>query len=328
MNAIHTNETLYCGRLTHLFRALLILTLFLPGILWAQEQSDDKAIRIQEQSKGLKVTFQALKDTYKVGEAIRFKVRGNQRFYLYLFSINRLDQTSVLLLPNNKQKDNRYDANQTFTVPSNVEFYADAPGTEEIVMVASIKHLNFDTSRYQKSGDFLLGDAQIVDDQLKALRIRTRAEETREPVIKQLQLTIIGQKVGDASIIPRSGNASDTGGKPIVFVSTDRTNYSLGDDVQVVFGADKPGWVHIYAIEPQGERSLLKRQEIAGDKIYRLAARAERPTGEHALVVVYSDSEQVPEKVITLLDQDASTKGLRLLEEESPVAVYRFRIQE
>lgn len=328
MNAIRANDTLYCGRLIYLFWALLTLTLFLPSVLLAQEQSDEKAIRIQEQSNDLKVTFESVKDTYKVGEAIRFKVKGNQRFYLYLFSINRRDQTSVLLLPNNKQKDNRYDANQTFTVPSNVEFYADAPGTEEIVMVASIKYLNFDTSRYQKSGDFLLGDAQTVDDQVKALRLRTRAEENREPAIKQLKLTITGQKVGDTSSIPRSRSTSDAGRKPIVFISTDRTNYALGDDVQVVFGADKSGWIHIYAIEPQGERSLLKRQEIAGDKIYRLAARAERPTGEHALVVIYSDSEQVPEKVLTLLDQDASTKGLRLLEEESPAAVHRFRIQE
>jgi hypothetical protein len=72
----------------------------------------------------------------------------------------------------------------------------------------------------------------------------------------------------------------------------------------------------------------LKSQQVSGEKVYRLTARAERPIGEHALVAIYGDDEKTREKVLNLLDQDSSPKGLRLVEEEGPVAVYRFRIHE
>jgi hypothetical protein len=319
---IATNHNTVFGRLA---RWLWALALVIPTMLLAQEQTDEKGIRIRDQSRELNVSIEASKDIYQVGEAIRFKVKGNQRFYLYLFNVNRDDNTSVMLLPNSKQKNNRFDANRVFTVPTNVEFYADAPGTEEILLVANPKPLNFDTSRYQKSGDFLEGDAETLDNQVKALRIRTRQEENREPVVKQLQL-VIKDKGARGIGIPGGDDGSHS--KPIVFVSADQSSYGLGEDVRMVFGASQPGWVHLYAVEPQGRRSLLKSQQVSGEKVYRLTARAERPIGEHALVAIYGDDEKAREKVLDLLDQDSSPKGLRLVEEEGPVAVYRFQIHE
>lgn len=309
---------------------VLALLLLMPATLLAEQETDEKAIRVRDPAKELSVSFEAAKATYRTGEPIRFKVRGNQKFYLYLFSVNRRDNSSIMLLPNNKQKDNLYEANQTFTVPTTVEFYADTAGTEEVVMVASLKPLNFDTSRYQKSGDFLSGDAQTVDDQVKALRIRTREETGKEPVVKQLELVITG-KSSRGMDVPRSESGGTSGAgnnKAVVFLSADQSSYALGDDVRVVFGANQPGWVHVYAIEPRGQRELLKSQEVSGEKIYQLTARAAQPTGDHTLVAVYSPTEQPQQKVLELLNQDTSPKGLRLVEEEGPVAVYRFQIRD
>ena len=50
------------------------------------------------------VNFEPVKTVFKTGESIRFKVKGSKTFYLYLFSIDSLQNRGYVLLPNLKQQ--------------------------------------------------------------------------------------------------------------------------------------------------------------------------------------------------------------------------------
>ena len=72
-----------------------------------------------------------------------------------------------------------------------IQFYGDAPGTERIVMVASTRSIDFTTQG--KAGDFLIGKAADLDEQIKALRIRGAAEGERrdnDTVMEELSISI------------------------------------------------------------------------------------------------------------------------------------------
>lgn len=97
-------------------------------------------------STGLDVAFRTAENRYLVGETIRFEVKGNQPFFLYLFNIDPDTSRAVSILPNQRQgKDKlRYPGdNRWRAVPNpSIEFYSDRAGTERIVMVASERYLN------------------------------------------------------------------------------------------------------------------------------------------------------------------------------------------
>jgi hypothetical protein len=57
------------------------------------------------QGAGLEVTMQAEKPRYRVNESIRFRVKGNQRFFLYLFNIDLDDGKGITILPNRYQTE-------------------------------------------------------------------------------------------------------------------------------------------------------------------------------------------------------------------------------
>jgi len=88
------------------------------------------------------------KSVYHVNERVRFMVKGNKTFYLYLFNIDPDTGSGIAILPNRLQgKDSlRYSANKWHLVPNpGVEFFSDRPGFERIIMVASERYLNLDT---------------------------------------------------------------------------------------------------------------------------------------------------------------------------------------
>jgi hypothetical protein len=116
----------------------------------------------------------------------------------------------------------------------------------------------------------------------------------------------------------------------VPFISCDREVYRLGEFVQVIYGADRPGWVHVFSVEPSGKRALLRHQEVSGNKIYSLTAMANRPAGRHAVIAVFSKGAEVKTKSLPLIQEGGITeKGLTVVpEDQAPYAVYRFRILE
>ena len=276
----------------------------------------------------LDVAFEPVKPVYSVGERIRFRVKGNQTFYLYLFSIDDQTNRGVVILPNRLQQYNKYRPGELYIVPEkDVEFYGDRPGRERIIMVASTEKLDVDWRQYSVSGDFWTGSAKEMDETVKTLRFRRRGDDDAGPdrVAHEVDLVIMGEagarRRPDPTPPPSLDPAPDAA---MAFVSTDRTEYRRGDTIAILFGADQEGTVTLYLEEPDGNRRELARQEVTGRDFYRLRARATAPSGRHRITAVYSDAEAAGAGS----KDGLQSKGLELIGGSArPHAVYYFDIQ-
>jgi hypothetical protein len=290
----------------------------------ALAQTDlEKELGIRQSSSNLVVQFEPVRNEVQVNEAIRFRIKGNQTFYLYLFSINPELNRAVMLIPNDRH-GNKYEGGTTYTVPNpNLEFYADEPGLEKVVMVASTRYLQMDKGLYDKSGPFMTASAQQGRAQVKELSVRA-AREKAGKVSKEVNIRIQPSPMSEFSS-QQAGSGSRT--DDMVFVSCNQESYRIGDSVRVAFGASRSGWVHLYYVEPNGERSLLTRQQVETDTVNYIRARAESPAGRHALVAVYSKGRSLQGKELPENMGELAAKGLSLEEpEQPPYAVYRFQI--
>ena len=137
--------------------------------------AQQKLVRVRPargSAEALRVAFKAERSRYRVGEAIRFKVKGNRPFYLYLFNIDPRSGEGLVILPNAIQGKKRilYPGDHRWhTVPNpELEFYSDRPGKERIVMVASTRYLDVDQmKRWTRSKR--VGDWYYFEEPLKAV---------------------------------------------------------------------------------------------------------------------------------------------------------------
>lgn len=94
----------------------------------------------------LQVQLSTEKAHYRVGEKIRFNVKGNRDFYLYLFNRDLNSNKWLSILPNRYQTNRHIKyvgGHKSNWVPNRgLEFYADHSGTEHITMVASERYLD------------------------------------------------------------------------------------------------------------------------------------------------------------------------------------------
>lgn len=289
--------------------------------------ADDKAITVRgavEDKKKLEVEFAPTKSTFKVGEPVTFKIKGNQEFFLYLHSINTDDNRGVLILPNDLDKGNKYPAKRKMTVPNaHIEFVADRPGVEKIIMIASTRYLKPPKNGMKKLGDFLMGDAKAAEEHAKALRVQARSKpEKPDVVIKEIDVRIVSnltQQIMPSASVSQPATVDEA---PMSFVSTDQIRYRLGDTVRAMYGASAAGWVHLYLQSSNGERTFLKKQAVKADRVYRFTAKATKPKGLQALVAVYSNSESL------IKSRDQGEKGLMLMSEPLKAeSVYWFQIR-
>jgi len=306
---------------------LLALTLALSTSLAithpVHAEDTDKAVRVRDAAPvgSLKFQVQTEKAAYKVDEPIRLKVRAEQDFYLYVYAVDEASGNAWLLLPNRKQPHNRIAANQWQKVPgANLEFVSDKPGVEKFIAVASAKKVDIDPMKLSaKGGDFVETKASDLEGAFEAKGIRIRdAAQPEGVVVKRLEVKILGK-----------GERAGSDAAPIhatVFVNTPKERYQEGERMHIVYGADAPGWVHLYVVEPDGTRSLLKRQAVKGNEQLRVTARAEAPYGQHKLVVAYSKGEEFDETALDHLSRgreakDVIEKGIRLDADETNAAI-------
>lgn len=267
----------------------------------------EKVIRVQGVKEGLSVSLKANKNSFKVGETIRFTVKGNKTFFLYLFSIDKKANQGVLILPNKLDKMNKYPAKRALIVPNaKVEFVADKVGTERLIIIASTKYLDLKTKGYKKAGDFLVSDAATVDNQVKAIRIQAAPEKINktknEVIVKEISIKITGKKRA----------ATKSSKSPLVFVSTDRREYKEGDAVRMVFGADAKGYIHLYLKQPKGKTVLLKKVKVNGKSMYHQKAIAKAPLGKHELIIRYTKNGK------DSLKNKSKAKGISIVIEDKP----------
>ena len=289
--------------------------------------AEAKAIRVDTpESEPLKVVLEPTKDAFNVDEPIRFKVRGNKEFFLYLFSIDGEADQATLILPSKEgQRENKYPANRTLPVPNRGEpdFLSDTPGRETLVMVASVRYLPLKSNWFRDGADSFIDQAQF-EEEFAEKGIRVGSDRTRDGKVhvKKLTVRVRGED--------RVADESDT---PVWLTTTgNRTEYALGDRIETVFGAADDGWVQMYVIEPSGDRTRLKSVPVKAGQAYTMNAIAADPAGKHTFVAFYSDDEPEEggmrrERDKSLLD--ATPKGVRLVDDPSPImAVYRFSITD
>lgn len=230
----------------------------------------------------LAVDFRPVRDSYRVNEPIQFRVSGNREFYLYLYNIDPATGDGILLFPNRYQTANRFHAGQKMLVPGrSVEFVADRVGIEKVTMVASTRPLDLPMERFTAAGPFVRGPVADFDE---ALRVRpVQALGPEQVVLQPVELSIVGSRP-DWYVQP----APAVGELPTVFVSTPEPAYHAGERMPVVFGADRDGWIQLYAIGPDGSNELLGVHQVFANQAQTLRVRARAPFGDHRLVAIYS----------------------------------------
>ena len=296
------------------------------------DEFESKAIRVNAPDReALRVALEPVKDSFKVNEPIRFKIRGNKTFYLYLFSVDDDTGDATLILPTKEgQSHNKYPANTTLPVPNPDEpdFLSDEAGREALVMVASTRYLPVKSNWFRDGAEVYVGKAADMEQEFAEKGIRI-GDRTRDPkvTVKRISVRIRGSEQPEEDV---DASTAD------VWLTTkgNQATYELGERIDAVFGAGEDGWVQMYVVTPNGKHQRLKTYEVAGGKTYTMRAVAEDPAGKHALVAAFSEEE--PEgsilrgarsKGIELLDP--APKGVRLVDDgRVPMAVYRFRIEE
>ena len=311
--------------------AAIVLAVMTPmaasGIELAVEEVESRAIRVDDPTKEpLRVALEPVKDSFEVDEPIRFNIRGNKTFFLYLFSIDDETGDATLILPTKEgQEHNKYPADRTLPVPNEGEadFLSDTPGRETVVMVASTKYLPVKSNWFRDGADSYVGKAKEFEQEFADKGIRVGEGKTRDEKVhvKRLAVRIRGE---DAPSAPASNVWLTTQGN--------RQEYALGERINAVFGAGEDGWVQVYVVEPTGKRTPLKSYAVEANKAYTMKAIAEDPVGKHAFVAFYSKQEPGDGALKGDGDKsmlDASPKGVRLVDDAPrPVAVYRFRITD
>ncbi|MDE0206754.1 MAG: DUF4384 domain-containing protein [Candidatus Tectomicrobia bacterium] len=318
----------------HVF-ALIFATAFLAacaeaGVEFGIADVEEKGIRAETpDSEPLRVSLEPVKTSFKVDEPIRFNVRGNKTFFLYLYSIDNETDAVTLLLPTREgQRHNKYPANRVVPVPNRgeIELLADAPGRERLLMVASTKYLPVESKWYRRGADFYVGKTADLEQDWAGKGIHVRGpNKTRDQ--KVLVKTVMVQIDSDSPPVPASHVWLTTSGN--------RQDYALGDPIEAVFGAGQDGWIHLYVVEPNGQYNRLRSYAVEENQAYRAKGIAADPAGKHALVAVYSEDDKPlaqlatsTERGLSLLD-DAASKGVELVDDEPALmAVYRFRISD
>lgn len=155
--------------------SLSCLFVQVPGA-FAEEDTKNIRVRESQQNAGdaVQLSVTALKKQFKVGEAIQFKVKGDQDYYLYAYNLDPVSGESVLLMPNKKAKSNLFKAGKTYTLPKGVEFFADESGSEHLVFIASKKKIDLNSANLQSVGDFSSGKTKDFEDVFTSKSIRVR----------------------------------------------------------------------------------------------------------------------------------------------------------
>ena len=143
------------------------------------QAAEPKTVRIgvgRDHSRGgLELSVSGYRSRYQVGEPIEFYIHGNRTFFLWAYTRDDYGRT-ILLVPSAVQRGNKYPGGQRHRLPNpNTQFYADSPGLQEIVLVASTKWLEFDNwlnRNARTEGDYWTMDTAAFEAALeKGVRI-------------------------------------------------------------------------------------------------------------------------------------------------------------
>ena len=323
MNLIETGEI----QMNKTLKTLLVIGLIAGSVTTMAQQSTKEHLSIRNVTAHLTVEMKTIKPSFKPDEAIKFNIKGNQDFFLYIFAIDDQFGTVTMMLPNKLQTGNKYTAKQLHRVPNatEMELVSDKPGTEKIVMLASTKYLHWNTNGYTEAGKYMHTSNERSNTQLEALRIRkpnqtvTAQVSNGEIIMREMLVQISGiqatpvvsnntsligqltaqqaqveqpvalpQKVGLLVQSQLQSQVQAMGDTAIVFLSMDKAKYKAGDDAYIVYGVDRPGYVHLLLIDSRHRYSEIKAHITDGLTIFREKAKTAKPRGNHVLIAAWS----------------------------------------
>jgi len=181
---------------------------------------------------------------------------------------------------------NKYPAGRSMKVPNDtVSFRADQAGYQEITMIASTKHLQFDRSGYAKSGAFSTLSEDEADVMMKGIQVADEEKpERRDIVRKHLELQVVephrsGIRAGRSR---RATGSSDA----VVMVRTDRGRYEAGDEGRLVYASTHAGFIRLKMRNPDGSETMLtdEPRRVKANQVYSAKFVAEAPFGEQAII--------------------------------------------
>jgi hypothetical protein len=224
--------------------------------------------------------------------------------------------------PNKYETNNKVKAGRTVTIPSRSVFRSDSAGVEHMILVASTSELNIRRGKVMGEAFHEVEKADV-DSIVQDIRIEPRRKKER--LVKELDVIIKEEAEADVSPEERKG-------KPIILLSTDKETYGLDENMTIAYAADANGYLTLYYINPEGDKIALKETKVRKDKVYRLKAVTETPTGEHFLVGVFSkdktDKDYAKNVVDSMFEKGSLRKDIRLVEEPEAYKVYQFNIEE
>ncbi len=259
------------------------------------------------QTQALQVDFMPEKSSFTVNEAIKFNIRGNKRFFLFLFNIDYANNEAYMILPNDIQtaERNMYLAGQSLQVPNaNAEFYSDRPGNERIVMIATTKYpKEISLNKFRRAGKFYMTEAKTVQAQLKRIQLREeqiRSTTAEEVYIKEFDLPIhtagSSTTINTAETIAAHDYNSNSSAYSVIlpaskaFVSMDRINYKSGDPLTISFGVDQDAYATLYTKDIRGHYEFLAERKVEANVMNSVNGYAGRK-GVQEVMTVFSKNK-------------------------------------
>ncbi|GEM_PF-5742332 len=307
--------------------AVVVLCFFaLPALAAAQELVVPKGLALVNYGatpntgkEQLQVSVWMEKETFVPGEFIKFYVKGNQTFFLWLFSIDEKSSRADMIIPGQLQKGNKFTGNRRYSVPSYRNLIAGAPGNKKVVMVTSTRWLKyFDLSKLTVRDGFYSTTSQNMNVMLKelasdkGLALTSSGQNSNsgsspaanQVIVSTFNFKVLGNSAGTGDVV-LGGSARKPASDNVVFVAQNRDSYNLGDAVTIVYGANKPGYVELFLQYPNGKTEFLQKTKVDGKKTYTVNAIAVRPAGPQTLMAVFHPDKKTsfkPSRIQSFID--------------------------
>jgi len=271
-----------------------MVTAFVFVSLLAMGNDTEKAITVVPiDHDKLDIDITGLDRPFLVNQPIELEIRGTQAFHLYIFNINKKRGKITLLFPNQYDRDNMFYAGHTYSLPEKSEFRADRRGTEKLLFIASKRMLNLDTSNFKTVGQFLEGDYDVVEPQVKAITVLPKTEN---PVVRAVDLRI---KNRISHRDTEQARCSDQSVRP--FLSTDRTSYAIRERFRVTFGADRDGFIYLFSMEPDREPICVKANPVRHDQIYHFESTTAATVDRQGILAVFTRQAFKADDLVALI---------------------------
>ena len=269
----------------------------------------------------LQVSASPIKDNFSLSERVRFHVRGNQRFYLYLFAIDENQDQATMILPNAIQKANQYEANITHLTPNpNISYYATTAGEQNYLLLASSHYIPWQLNQFTQKDHFYVGGLSLVNKQIQRQLERNGASTRSGSVISiyssqftanvkadnqnKEQISVNNQSAvvtAQANNPPQSkpkpnptstpqtktDEFAELGQNKTVFIKSDKMLYRVKDKIKLSFGADRDGWICVFIVSENGMISPLTELNVEAKTVHNLVLQAQNPKGKFQLIVAH-----------------------------------------